>query len=195
MNTVETTTSPAAVESAPAPVRPPERWAVRAAHLTVLCVLPSSLWRSLLAVGVPLGYSAEVMRENYQAPGSGTVYMLGLSLLAEVLAFLTLGLVRPWGEAVPRWVPVLGGRPVVPRTAVRVAAAGAVLLTLVFTVVPLVQTFVVDPGAGELDGGWLWLMRACYLPVLAWGPLLACVTLSYHRRHRESGRSGKGVAA
>lgn len=168
--------------AAPAPA--PERWAERAARLAVLCVLPSSLWRALLAFGVPLGYSAEAMRENFQAPGWGTAYLLGLSLLAEALAYLTLGLVRPWGEVLPRWIPVLGGRPVDPRKVVGAAATGAVLLVLVWTVLPVLQMFFVDQGDGELDGGWLWLMRLCYLPLIAWGPLLACVTYSYHRRHR-----------
>ncbi|MCF2434810.1 hypothetical protein LV779_08895 [Streptomyces thinghirensis] len=32
--------------------------------------------------------------------------------MSEALALLTLGLVRPWGEVVPRRVPLLGGRPV-----------------------------------------------------------------------------------
>ncbi len=165
------------------PVPPPEGWAVRAAHLTVACVLPSSLWRVALAVGVPLGYSVEALREDFHSPGWGTAYMLGLSLLSEALAFLALGLVRPWGEVMPRWIPVVGGRRVVPTAVVTAAAIGATLLTLLFTLLPIAQLLLLE-GDRDLQGGWLWLMRACYLPLMAWGPLLASVTVSYHRRHR-----------
>ncbi len=35
-----------------------------------------------------------------------------------------------------------------------------------------------------LDGGERALMMACYAPLLLWGPLLAALTVSYHRRHR-----------
>ncbi|WP_258045115.1 hypothetical protein [Streptomyces sp. SM11] len=38
--------------------------------------------------------------------------------------------------------------------------------------------------AGSPDGFHYWLMTACYLPLPAWGPLLAVVTVAYHRRRR-----------
>lgn len=151
------------------------------------CVLPSSLWRLALALGVPLGYSTEVLRNDLHSPGWGTLYMIGLSLLSEALAFLTLGLVRPWGEVMPRWLPFLGGRPVAPKAAVTAAALGATLLCLLFTLLPLAQLILLDDIEHDLHGGWLWFMRACYLPLMAWGPLLAAVTFSYHRRHRTGG--------
>ncbi|KUJ39630.1 hypothetical protein ACZ90_69150 [Streptomyces albus subsp. albus] len=177
-----TAAAPAAVDT-PTPA-PPGRWAVRAAHLTALCVLPASLWRIALALGVPLGYSAQTLRQDFDAPGWGTAYMLGLSLLSELLAFLTIGLVRPWGEVMPHWIPVLGGRRVAPRAAAAVAATGATLLCLAFTVLPVVQMIALGHGPEDLHGAHLWLMQACYLPLLAWGPLLAWVTYDYHRRHR-----------
>ena len=39
-----------------------------------------------------------------------------------------------------------------------------------------------------LEGAERVLMMACYAPLLLWGPLLAAVTASYHRRHRDRGR-------
>ncbi len=36
-------------------------------------------------------------------------YVLTLSVLSEVIALLAIGLVRGWGEVVPRWIPFLGG--------------------------------------------------------------------------------------
>ncbi|WKX72710.1 hypothetical protein [Streptomyces sp. XD-27] len=79
-------------------IAPPPRWARVAAHLAVASTVPSSLWRAALALGVPLGVGEQELLENYHSPGWGTVYMLGLSALVECLAYLTLGLVRPWGR-------------------------------------------------------------------------------------------------
>lgn len=134
-----------------------------------------------MAVGVPVGYSAEVMRTDYAAPGWGSVYMIGLAVIIEALALLTLGLVRPWGEVAPRWIPLIGGRSLNPKAVTVAAATGAVLVTLVTTS----QLFVWHMmGGGHLSGTALTVMGASYAPLLAWGPLLALVTLSYHRRHR-----------
>lgn len=36
-------------------------------------------------------------------------------------------------------------------------------------------------------GGSAWLMTACYVPLPAWGPLLAVVTVAYCRRRRAAG--------
>ncbi|EME97551.1 hypothetical protein J7W19_09610 [Streptomyces mobaraensis NBRC 13819 = DSM 40847] len=172
--------------SAPArPAAPPaSRRAVRAARAAALCVLPSSLWRVALAVGVPVGYDADVLRDRLQVPGWGTPTLLGLSLLAEVVALLTVGLTRLWGERVPRWVPVFGGRAVRPAVVAAVAGTGAALLTLVFTVLPAAQLLMGMAGEADPRGPWLLLMRLCYAPLLAWGPLTATVVVAYHRRHR-----------
>ncbi|GAA0271258.1 hypothetical protein GCM10010302_06030 [Streptomyces polychromogenes] len=45
-------------------------------------------------------------------------YVVGLSVLTEAPALLTTGLVSEWGEVVPRWVPLIGGRRVAPLVAV-----------------------------------------------------------------------------
>ena len=37
--------------------------------------------------------------------GWESVYVLSLSLITEAVALLTLGLVRPWGERAPAWIP------------------------------------------------------------------------------------------
>jgi len=166
-------------------VSEPPRWAHRAAHLVPLCALPSGLWRIVMGVGVPVGYSAERMSgEGY--PGWGTVYVIVLSVLVESLALLSLGLVRPWGEVLPRWIPRVGGRPLRPRIVVAVAGSGAVLLTLIMVSQAIVWQMIDEStlGAGELTGTARQVMGLCYAPLLAWGPLLAAVTYTYHRRHR-----------
>jgi hypothetical protein len=159
--------------------RPVARRVVVAAHLTALTVLPSGVWRVVLGCGVTLGFA----RADLQAdgiPGWGTVMVVGLTVLTEALALLTLGLVKPWGEIVPGWVPGLGGRRVPPAAAVVPATLGGVMLTFIW-VFALAGVF-----TGRLDeitgAGWRALMIACYLPALLWGPLLLWVTWHYHRR-------------
>ncbi|MFI9203161.1 hypothetical protein [Streptomyces sp. NPDC053048] len=157
---------------------PPPRWAVWAAHLTTLVVLPSGLWRILLVLGFPAGYTAEGFTA-FQSPGA-KVWMLALSVVCELLAFLTVGLVRPWGEVVPHWIPLIGGRAVRPMAAVVPAALGASALTVLWATMPLWWTHPHDDmtRTGNVVVGIL------YQPLVLWGPLLAAVTVAYWRRRR-----------
>lgn len=160
--------------------RPVPRWAVVAAHVVPLLALPSSLWRIGLALGYPLGYTEQGMRElvGPTAWGPGYLVMVLLSLLTEGAALLTLGLVRRWGEEVPRWIPVLGGR-TIPRPAVAVPAwLGVTTLAGLWT--PLLFWWTL-PHADLTAAGRLFV-GLVYLPLVAWAPLLAAVTLSYQRR-------------
>lgn len=52
---------------------PPPRWARRCAWLAVLTTVPSGLWRMAMAVGVPVGASEEIRRQQHGFPGWGTV--------------------------------------------------------------------------------------------------------------------------
>ncbi|MFG3099049.1 hypothetical protein ACGFZL_00700 [Streptomyces sp. NPDC048182] len=169
------------MEQAPSPAVPvtaAPRWAVRAAHLTALVVLPSGLWRVALVLGHPAGYTEAgfVPFETFGAK----VWMLALSVLCELAALLTIGLVRPWGEVVPRWIPLIGGRAVRPMAAVVPAAVGAVALTLMWANVPWWWTY---PHEDMTSTGNL-VVGVLYQPLVLWGPLTAAVTLSYHRRRR-----------
>ncbi|WP_431781925.1 hypothetical protein [Streptomyces chumphonensis] len=172
---------PTPADDAPVPA---PRWAVVAAHLVPLTVLPSGVWRVAMALGVPVGYSDAVLRSQYDAPGRGSVTIIGISVVAEVLALLTLGLVRPWGERVPGRVPFIGGRRIPPWAVLVPAALGALVLTSVLTGQALLWNSV---GHGAISAEGRAVLGWCYLPLLAWGPLLAAVTVSYHRRRR-SGR-------
>nr|WP_042187510.1 hypothetical protein [Kibdelosporangium sp. MJ126-NF4] len=54
-------------------------------------------------------------------------------IAAPVLAcviLLTVGLIRPWGEVFPRWIPRLGGRPVPPGLPLWSGGLVAVILTM-----------------------------------------------------------------
>lgn len=175
-----TPASPPAPPTPPAP--PPPRWAVRAAQLIALIVLPTGLWRLAMVCGFPSGYT-EAGFVPFDTPGA-KLWMLTLSVASELLALLALGLVRPWGETAPRWIPVIGGRPVRPLAAVVPAAAGAAALTALWAAMPLWWTY---PHADMTPAGRL-LVGAIYQPLVLWGPLLGAVTVSYYRRTRPARR-------
>jgi len=158
--------------------RPVPRWANRAAHLVTLAVLPSGLWRLPLAFGASMG-----MLETGTPVHVGTgesVYIVCLSIVAEAVALLTLGLVRPWGERVPAWIPLLGGRRIPPRPVVATAAMGALFLALIWGFA--FRNFPTLPDVEWSHDGWYALFLACYTPLLLWAPLLAAVTYGYYRR-------------
>jgi hypothetical protein len=167
---------------------PPPRWAVRAAHVTALLTLPSGLWRLWLAAGHPAGYTEQGFAE-LGVTGWGVVYVVGLGVVTEALALLTLGLVRPWGEVVPRRVPVLGGRAVPARAVVVAAGLGAAALIALWT--PQLIWWAL-PHEELTATGRLWI-GVLYLPHVAWGPLLAAVTVSYHRRHTDTPGRTRGI--
>ncbi|MFU8850641.1 hypothetical protein ACNAW0_06615 [Micromonospora sp. SL1-18] len=163
--------------------RPAPAWAVRVAHLIPLAVLPSGLWRVALVAGVPLG--AYEHGAPARTHGWESISILSLSVISEALALLSLGLVRPWGEVFPRWLPLLGGRRVPPSFAVTVATAGAVAVTVVWAYATwgmLARDLVVEgDGLGFSPAGFA-LLVACYVPLLLWGPLLLALTIAYHHR-------------
>ena len=151
-----------------------------AAHLAALSTLPSCVWRLALAAGFDLGYHPAWIAANASSVGD-RIYLVVLSLFTEGLALLTLGLVRPWGERLPVWIPLVGGRRVVAKAAVVPAWIGSVGLILLWSANPLMFTdLFYDPL--EPQGGWQILMASVYLPLVLWGPLLAAVTYSYYRR-------------
>ena len=170
--------------------RRPARWTVRTAHLITLLMLPSGLWR----VGVVLGYSMGIRNaagvdaaSGGLAPGWQAVAILGLTVVSEGVGLLSLGLVRPWGEVVPSWIPLIGGRRVPPVGVTVVAAVGAIGLMIIWTFAAVnffVLTIFGAPGRGFVfaNGWWEALLIACYLPLLLWGPLLLLLTWAYYRR-------------
>ncbi|WP_234335685.1 hypothetical protein [Streptomyces rimosus] len=152
------------------------RWARIAAHTVPFTILPSGLWRMGVMLAVP-GFGTAEAREQ----GAGLdLYLIVLFAVSEGLGLLTLGLIQPWGEVVPRWIPLLGGRPVRPLAAVVPAMLGALaamgvvyyfFLSILFGGFP--------PGHTVTEEA---VLTACYLPLLAWGPLLGLVTYAYYRR-------------
>jgi hypothetical protein len=159
-------------------------WAIWAARATVLCTIPSGLWRIAMGLQIPVGFTEQGLRE-FDIPGWGVPYVIGLSLVSEALALLTLGLVRPWGERAPRWLPLIGGRRIPVLAAVIPAALGALALMFITTTAAIGWENADDtmtPGSMDPSPRYAVIMTLCYLPLLAWGPLLAVVTVHYYRR-------------
>ena len=161
------------------------RWAVVAAGAAVASVVPSSVWRIAVGLGVPLGWTDEQLRSQ-DIPGGGTAYVIGLSLVSVAAASLTLGLVRPWGERVPARVPVLGGRRIPTLAVTTLAVAGAVMV-LGICALSVVNWDSVSGFRGRTWSPGGLLMIACYAPALLWGPLLLAVTWAYWVRRRNAG--------
>lgn len=139
--------------------------------MAALTALPSGLWRVALAAGLPVGYSPRAARTLFDAPGPGSLYLLGLSVVLEALALLTLGLVQPWGETVPRWVPRFAGKRVATMAVVIPAAAGATALSILW--VPVAVSWWFTNGDGALSAQARTLVGLLYAPLAAWGRCLA----------------------
>ncbi len=160
--------------------KPVPRSITVAAFAVPLLVLPSAAWRLGKAITTAIDGSG-------RCDPSGTIeliYVASLSLVSMSAALLTIGLVRGWGEVVPRWIPLVGGKPVPVRGATIAALIGAMLIALLTLWVVLNLSFDGRPSqqlpAGCEPPGFGILVL--YIPLVAWAPLLFVVTRHYHRR-------------
>ena len=161
------------------PLAAPPRWVRVAAHTAALTPLPSALWRLSLVFGFSGGFTEQGLRDLDLA-GWGWVWLVALSVLTELAALLTLGLVQPWGDVLPRWVPYVGGYRIPTTAVVLTASAGVLVLALLWT--PLLMWWNLPHPDMTADGANV--VGILYLPLVAWAPLLAAVTISYARRRR-----------
>lgn len=166
------------------------RWARLAVGVAVAVPLGYAVTRYAWFLGYPLGLSDTTFEKVRDAAPVGA----GLATFGVLGAALTLGLVRSWGEVVPRWVPLLGGRrvpvpaAVVPASAVSVvvASAGVMFVRMLFS----------GSGRSNLPVELTWADAAGWLPEVFW-PLwavaLALATYAYWLRRRGScTRCGRG---
>jgi hypothetical protein len=163
------------------------RWVAWCAYATTLAVLPSGIWRVALVVAdAPLIEAAPAPGGRGPVLWEGPAYVITLSVVSELLACLTVGLVAPWGEAVPPWVPGLGGRRIPVLAAAVPAAIGATICTLLWPYALLMVALdrKVNGAAGsvQLDGLQSVAFWITYGPLVLWGPLLWIVTVHYWRR-------------
>jgi hypothetical protein len=165
-------------------------WVKIAAWAVPLTTIPSIAWRMITVVdGLLSGDNPCIVPS---APLTEKLYLLIVLPSVQLgVALLTVGLIRPWGEVFPRWMPALGGRRVPVAFAVGSAITGAVFLVLVLgrgAVTDLlgVQTVALEPlPPGCSVPGWDILRW--YAPMFLWPALLLAVTWHYLRRrtHRD----------
>ena len=173
--------------------QPVSRWIKAAAYAVPLCVLPSALWR-LWALADGLSPGCRQVTQAWEP-----YYIAGLSVASFGAALLTIGLVRPWGELIPRWIPLVGGRTVPVRAAVTAASVGATFIFGVYAYALLNPIFHFRvapdiPGCpSPLHGPGAWVAVASYAPLLAWGPLLVVVTVAYYRRRTQTTAAPSGT--
>ena len=163
---------------------PMPRWVLVCAWLAVAAALPTVLWRAVVGFGADLGTPAR-WRAAEHIPGSGTVYVLALSLIQLVAALLTLLLIHPRGDRLP-------GRDVrLPAWVVGVVASVGAAVLVFLCVGSAVNWGKVDPFAGAPFTGWAALCRACYLVAPLWPVFLIATTVGYLRLRRLTAADGR----
>ncbi|MEV4926454.1 hypothetical protein [Streptomyces roseoverticillatus] len=160
--------------------RPVPLWADRTARLLPLLGLPVCLWR--LPIGFDFMMGMDMEPESWPR-WAGVAYVCALSLLSEAAALLCRGLVRPWGEVVPRRVPLLGGRRVPPSAAIVPAALGGLFLTgLLADWVLCVFSIAGFSDVSYTNVWWRVLADTVSGLFVLWGPLVLALTYAYYRR-------------
>lgn len=175
--------------------RPVPRWAELLAHIIPLLTLPSGIWRLAVAFGFSMGMLNDAGQPEYLR-GWAAVYVATISVLSEAIALTAFGLVRPWGEVAPRWLPLIGNRPVHPLAAVIPATVGSIALILIWTV-GFWDVWSGQAADTMADPLWATVFAICYAPLNLWGPLLLVLTWAYHRRRTVQGQDpmpGKSAA-
>lgn len=172
-------------------------WATIAAWAVPLTTVPSITWRMVTVVGGLVTGDQPCIRTD--VPLGEKLYILAVLPSVQLgLALLTIGLIRPWGEVFPRWLPVVGGRRVPVTFAVGAATTGAVLLLATLGRSFLMELLGVHqqpleplPPGCTVPG---WDVMRWYAPMLLWPPLLLTVTWHYwqRRRRRDAARQPSG---
>ncbi len=146
------------------------RWGTWATVAAALCPLPYALIRMTWLTPWPLGFEAAALQAN---PGL-RLFGLSLGLAAIGGSVLTFGLIRPWGEVWPRWIPVLRGRQVPAKVPTTIGLLVGATITVAGR--SFVQMVLQDP----VSEWWMLLM----FPFPVWGPLLIAASIAYYLRRR-----------
>ncbi|MFF4389076.1 hypothetical protein ACFY0G_20150 [Streptomyces sp. NPDC001552] len=158
----------------------PPKWATGAGYAACLAPLIGFVpLHALWAFGVPV-WAYEEKFDAWYADGGGP-YLGLLCVLALLGSALAVALVHPCGHRVPRWVPVLAGRPVPRELVLWPAVAGSALLAvygLWGTGLALYFLFA-DRDDLVFDA---WAGAGTMAVILAWVAGLVPATWSYHAR-------------
>ncbi len=148
-------------------------WGFWATIVAVLCPMPYALLRMTWLLPNPIGFDADELNAE---PGI-KLFGLGLGLIALAAGIVTLGLIRPWGEVWPRWIPLVAGRPVPIKAAVIPGAVAATLLLVSSaSLIGLLWTF----DASLLEN----VLFVLILPFPLWGASVGLATAAYYYRRR-----------
>jgi hypothetical protein len=149
------------------------RWGRWATAVAVICPLPYALLRYTWLLPNPVGMTAEELAAE---PGI-RLFGLGLGTIALGAGLICIGLVRPWGEIWPRWVPFVAGRPV-PMKAVLIPGGGAATVLLAGSV-PMTTMMLQSDGVS-----WESVKMLLLFPFPLWGLAVGLGTLAYYYRRR-----------
>ncbi|HSK18464.1 MAG TPA: hypothetical protein VK912_04950 [Longimicrobiales bacterium] len=156
----------------------------QAVAVAMIAPLPYAATRLAWAFGIPVGMPADVLTAIRE---SGSAFpAAGLAAVAMVGALLTLGLVQPWGEAFPAWVPRLGGRRLPP--AIAVVPAGIVAVLVFGAGRGVARDWIEARLRG--DAGSAMDLVGLVWPV--WGLALGVAAWAYHIRRRRRCRACGG---
>lgn len=132
----------------------------------------------LVGLGLTLGTPAS-WRQSEAIPGAGTGYVIVLSAVQLTAAMLTLVLVVPKADRVPRWSPMAPRRRLPPRVVVGTGLIGASLV-VALCVLSVVHWAQVDPFRDAVTvTGWSYLCWSCYLVAIAWPMLVIATVIGY----------------
>ena len=160
-------------------------WAVAAAVGAILVVLPSAIWRIIVALDIDVGMTS-AWKQAEHIPGWGTLYATTISVLSLILASMTLGLVQKWGQKLPAWVPFMGQKNVPTKLAVGTAVIGALAVIAICVYCAMNWHRIVGFAGMPTPLGYA-IVTAAYVPMLAWGPLVLVAAYGYWRRRRKEG--------
>ena len=126
-----------------------------------------------------------VLSPTNDIPPQMRLWGLMLSVGAWAGIVLTIGLIRPWGETFPRWLPRVAGREV----PVWFAAVPGGLVATVVCAAAL-------PMLARASGSWLtWLEVVFILPFWFWGPMLGLAVWGYVLHRAEPSTVGATAEA
>ncbi|MCJ8012698.1 hypothetical protein MUG84_13250 [Paenibacillus sp. KQZ6P-2] len=150
------------------------RWGKWATWIAILAPVYYDITRIAWLLGIPLGITEEMFR-SLQDTGAASAGA-GLALVSIGGAVLTRGLIEPWGETFPRWIPFLAGKRVPPTLAIVPAALVSVMLTITG-----IQT-VRDSFVISLFPNWGATTPLLLMPI--WGIALGAAAIAYYYRRR-----------
>lgn len=135
--------------------------------------------------GADLGFRDAAL---YRDSLTNTLYVIGLDALQVLVAAVCFGLIRPWGEIVPRWVPWVGGTRIHRLIPTVIGTAGVIVLWVIL--LQLAVAFglswwgITDgwtPDRG-MSGGERALLVVAYVPFFIWPAAVSAAIVGYWKR-------------